>query len=90
MLFLTGRSCQDAAHGDAADAELASDLGFADAGAMKLLDSVSFEAGGERAAQSFASLPGVSQTSTNALAQRFTFELSEDGEHRGWPMCSSP
>jgi len=36
---------------------------------MELLDSVSFEAGGERAAQSFAILPGVTQTSTNALAQ---------------------
>jgi hypothetical protein len=50
---------------------------------MEPLDSVSFEAGGERAAQSLAVLPGMSQTSTNALAQHFAFELSEDREHSG-------
>jgi hypothetical protein len=34
-------------------------------------------------AEGFAVLPGMSQTGTNALAQHFAFELSEDRQHGG-------
>src|SRR5579863_251576 len=72
---------QDTADGGAADAEPASDLRFADAGAMEFADLVGAEAGGKRAAQGFAVLPGMSQTGANPLAQDFAFELREDCEH---------
>jgi hypothetical protein len=50
---------------------------------MEFADSVSFGSGGKRAAQGFSVLPCVRQTGTEAFAQDFALELSEDGQHCG-------
>src|ERR1700689_3295161 len=69
---------QDAADGGAAAMEAPGDLGFADAGTMKISDLWFFLRRGRWAAQFRSFEAGLDESGANALSQNFVFELCED------------
>lgn len=65
-------------HGGAADAALACDIGFGEAGTVQLANPSGMKGSCHWSDETLTALPGTSQAGTQAFAQNFAFELGEN------------
>src|SRR5512143_911678 len=75
--------CQNATHGCTPDLQATGDLGFVDAGAVKLPDLIGVESRRDWPAQALTSPPRLLEARTNPFAQNLSLELSEDCQQAG-------